>query len=237
MKGSKNQFWIITAVCLALIITGCAGDDEQGSPSQSDDGYINNQSVLDHGIYDESSGEHSEDYVETLSSGSGFNFGELKSNANMINTNNEKIGQVSFYALDDQMVVKAEAKGLEPGFHGFHIHQNGVCEPDAAEGPFMSAGDHYNPGGTDHSKHTGDMPPLYVASDSTAFLVAKLDRFTPQQLVDDNVAVIIHEKADNFANIPDRYQSTEQDTPGPDEETLRTGDSGDRASCGVVEGA
>ena len=47
-------------------------------------------------------------------------------------------------------------------------------------------------------------------------------------------AIIIHEKADNFANIPpDRYQQV-NGKPPPDETTLATGDAGKRVACGVI---
>ena len=47
-------------------------------------------------------------------------------------------------------------------------------------------------------------------------------------------SIIIHEKADNFANIPaERYQQT-NGTPPPDQTTLATGDAGKRVACGVI---
>jgi len=46
-------------------------------------------------------------------------------------------------------------------------------------------------------------------------------------------AIIIHEKADNFANIPpERYQQSRQ--PAADETTMATGDAGKRVACGVI---
>jgi superoxide dismutase, Cu-Zn family len=39
--------------------------------------------------------------------------------------------------------------------------------------------------------------------------------------------VMVHSGPDNFANIPPRYGT-------PDQETLDTGDSGSRIACGVV---
>jgi hypothetical protein len=41
--------------------------------------------------------------------------------------------------------------------------------------------------------------------------------------------------ADNFANIPTRYQSTTEGVFGPDSATLATGDAGARVACGVVD--
>ena len=49
----------------------------------------------------------------------------------------------------------------------------------------------------------------------------------------DGSAVMIHSGRDNLANIPSRYSSGA--TAGPDEETLKTGDSGSRVACGVLQ--
>jgi Cu-Zn family superoxide dismutase len=58
--------------------------------------------------------------------------------------------------------------------------------------------------------------------------VFETDRFTIRQLRDaDGSAVMVHAAADNFANIPPRYGT-------PDDETKNTGDAGARAACGVI---
>jgi len=44
---------------------------------------------------------------------------------------------------------------------------------------------------------------------------------------------MIHADRDNAGNIPDRY-ATDSGEPGPDEDTLATGDSGDRVACGLA---
>ena len=58
-------------------------------------------------------------------------------------------------------------------------------------------------------------------------LVTTTDAFTAEDLLAGaKTAIIIHEKADNFANIPpERYQQV-NGTPGPDETTMATGDAG-----------
>ena len=129
------------------------------------------------------------------------------------------------------VVVRASVHGLSPGFHGFHIHAVGACTP-----PFTSAGGHYNPGGTGHGAHAGDMLSLLVADDGTAQVRFTSERFDVSELFDaDGSAVIVHALPDNFANIPTRYHSHTENTLGPDSATLATGDSGGRVACGVVE--
>lgn len=100
------------------------------------------------------------------------------------------------------------------------------------------AGSHFQvPGHTGHPA-SGDLTSLEVRSDGSAKLVTTTDAFTAADLLaGQRTALIIHEKADNFGNIPpDRYQQ-KNGAAGPDEETLATGDSGKRVACGVIESA
>lgn len=139
-------------------------------------------------------------------------------------------GVVKLTTQGSTVVVRAEAQGLAPGFHGFHVHSVGQCVA-----PFTTAGGHYNPGGAGHGSHAGDMPSLLVLDDGTAELQFATDNFTIAELFDaDGSAIIVHALPDNVANIPMRYQSTTEGTFGPDSATLATGDAGARVACGVV---
>jgi superoxide dismutase, Cu-Zn family len=142
------------------------------------------------------------------------------------------------------ITVKTVAAGkLAPGFHGMHIHAVGKCEPNSvaptggAPGDFNSAGAHFQVAG--HTAHpaSGDLTSLEVRGDGSAMLVTTTDAFTAADLLAGaHTAIIIHEKADNFANIPpERYQQV-NGTPGPDETTMATGDAGKRVACGVISG-
>lgn len=140
------------------------------------------------------------------------------------------------------VTVKTTGGGqLAPGFHGLHIHSVGKCEassvaPTGGEpGDFNSAGGHFQAPG--HSGHpaSGDLTSLQVREDGTAELVTTTDAFTEEDLLAGaKTSIIIHEKADNFANIPpERYQQT-NGAPPPDQVTLATGDAGKRVACGVI---
>jgi superoxide dismutase, Cu-Zn family len=141
------------------------------------------------------------------------------------------IGFVKLTEQGGKVIVRGEVSGLTPGFHGFHVHTVGQCVP-----PFTTAGGHYNPGGVGHGSHAGDMPSLLVLDDGTAEAQFATDRYTIDELFDaDGSAIIVHAGADNFANIPTRYQSTTEGVFGPDSATLATGDAGARVACGVVD--
>jgi Cu-Zn family superoxide dismutase len=132
--------------------------------------------------------------------------------------------------------VSVVVKGLTPGFHGFHLHTTGVCDPRAVDpatgqvSPFFTAGGHFDPAGGAHPGHAGDLPPLLTGQDGTGTASVVTDRFGLRELTDaDGSAVVIHALPDNLANIPARYAPD-----GPDEATRRTGDAGGRVACGVI---
>ena len=155
---------------------------------------------------------------------------------NMVNPDGASAGTVTLRPEQNKVTVRAELEGLQPGFHGFHIHDVGLCEPDAPDGPFTTAKGHYVGEGASHGDHDGDMPSLYVGDDGRASLTVTLDTFTAEELTaGDGAAVMVHADRDNFANVPDRYTATGAAAPGPDQMTNSTGDAGARAACGVVE--
>lgn len=157
------------------------------------------------------------------------------------NADGTTVGTVSFADEDDHLVVTVEAEELEPGFHGLHIHTVGTCEPNSVApdggepGNFLSAGGHLQIDGRTEHPASGDLTSLQVGEDGTGMLVTTTDMVTLDDLrADDGRAVIIHEGADNFANIPTRYTLPDGATV-PDEQTLSTGDAGGRVACAVLE--
>jgi Cu-Zn family superoxide dismutase len=142
-----------------------------------------------------------------------------------------------------ELAITGRLSGLAPGFHGFHIHEIGVCDPDATDPagnptPFSTAGGHLNPAGVPHGQHAGDLPVLYVSGDGSARTTFDTDSARLAQILDANgSAFIIHAEADNYANIPNRYTSSTNGQSGPDDATLATGDSGGRVACGVIAAA
>ena len=144
--------------------------------------------------------------------------------AELRNAKGEKVGELTLTQEADGMKVAVEASNLPPGFHGFHIHAVGKCEP-----PFTSAGGHFNPANQNHPNHAGDLPNLLVNADGKASAVLRTARFKVPDLFDsDGSALIIHADPDNHANIAARYR------PDPDAATLGTGDAGGRIACGAM---
>jgi Cu-Zn family superoxide dismutase len=167
-----------------------------------------------------------------------------KLTAQLKNASGAEVATADFEFSPGYVTITVKTSGggqLTPGFHGLHIHSVGKCEANSvaptggAPGDFESAGGHFQVPG--HSGHpaSGDLASLQVRQDGTAELVTTTDAFTAEDLqAGAKTSIIIHEKADNFANIPpERYQQI-NGTPPPDQMTLATGDAGKRVACGVI---
>jgi Cu-Zn family superoxide dismutase len=112
--------------------------------------------------------------------------------------------------------IHLDVKGLAPGTHAIHVHENATCEgPD-----FKSAGAHLNPDKKQHGAdnpqgaHKGDLPNFEVKPDGTAKATVNARSIDSASL--NNVSLVIHEKADDYKTDP-------------------SGNSGARIACAVVK--
>ena len=185
----------------------------------------------------EGSGPAAEGQAESQPSGD-----KLTAELKLANGTPVATAEIQFTGDYATVTVRTTTPGeLTPGFHGMHIHQVGKCEANSvapnggAPGNFNSAGGHFQVPGRSGHPASGDLSSLQVREDGSAMLVTTTDAFTAEELTDGaGTAIIIHEKADNFANIPpERYQQVNGDPP-PDQATLATGDAGARVACGVI---
>lgn len=163
--------------------------------------------------------------------------GKPNAKATLFDVSGQDRGTVWLQEEDGVVSVRAAVNGLTPGFHGFHIHAVGSCDPSIPTGqtsPFTSAGGHLNPTGATHGSHAGDQPVLLVNADGSAYARFSSDRYGVESLFDaDGSAFIVHAAPDNYANISTRYSAG--GIAGPDAATLATGDAGGRVLCGVIE--
>jgi Cu-Zn family superoxide dismutase len=105
----------------------------------------------------------------------------------------DKIGTIQFTDSKYGLRVIPELKGLSPGLHAVHIHENPDCN---------DAGDHFDPGKTGKHEgpygegHLGDLPNITVEADGSATIEVLAPRVLAEDVV--NRAVIIHEGADRY---------------------------------------
>lgn len=130
-------------------------------------------------------------------------------------------GVVKLERKGERVHITGEIEGLEPGQHGFHIHEVGDCSgPNAktAGGHFAASrhvhGDPKGAGG----HHAGDFGNITANNAG----VAKLDLWSDLPLLTQGEqfvvgrAFVVHEGRDDLKTQP-------------------SGDSGDRIACGVIK--
>jgi Cu-Zn family superoxide dismutase len=127
-------------------------------------------------------------------------------------------GTVVFTKSDTGIVIRAEMEGLEPGKHGFHIHELGDCSDPEGK----SAGGHFNPydkrhgAPGDNERHVGDLGNIYADSTGKASL-NMIDTVISLNGSNSIIgrAVIVHQGEDDLVSQP-------------------TGNAGARVACGII---
>lgn len=146
--------------------------------------------------------------------------------ASIINGQGAEIGKATLTQGPTGLLIKVEATGLTPGWHGIHIHATGQCAA-----PFTSAGAHINhtdpktPHGLLNAQgpDDGDLPNLYAAVDGSAHgefftTKARISQDGPGQWLwdADGSALVIHANPDDHSSQP-------------------IGGAGDRVACAVLK--
>lgn len=149
-------------------------------------------------------------------------FGE----ATLMNASGARVGRAVLTQGATGLLIRIEATGLTPGWHGMHIHSVGQCTP-----AFTAAGAHVNhgiparPHGLLNAEgpDDGDLPNIFAAADGTA----SAEVFTTHARIADDgpgewlwdadgSALVIHANIDDHTSQP-------------------IGGAGDRVVCGVME--
>jgi Cu-Zn family superoxide dismutase len=148
---------------------------------------------------------------------------DVAARAVLRNRLNEEVGSAELTETAGSVRLAVEIADLQPGEHGFHIHETGSCDaPD-----FESAGGHFNPTDEEHGimdpegSHVGDMANLVVSQDGTAEAARTIDRANlgdgPRSLLrSGGTAIMIHARPDDYETDP-------------------SGAAGARIACGVIE--
>ena len=127
-------------------------------------------------------------------------------------------GVIHFVQKGDKVRITGEIEGLEPGEHGFHVHEFGDCSDAKA----MNAGGHFNPDKKMHGgphaedRHVGDLG--NVKADDSGKAVVNISDTMVRLAGKHSVigrSVVVHEKRDDLKSQP-------------------AGDAGARFGCGVI---
>ena len=116
------------------------------------------------------------------------------------------LGSATLTAAPKGVLLKVEAKGLTPGWHGLHFHEKADC----SKADFTSAGAHTH--GAEKGVHgllnpaaneTGDLPNVYAGADGSANAEVLTALTTLAALKDaDGSALVIHAGPDDHMAQP-----------------------------------
>ncbi len=113
-------------------------------------------------------------------------------------------GRVELFRLQEGVLLTARVSGLPEqtaegaSVFGFHIHAGESCTGNADD-HFADALTHYNPEGTEHPRHAGDLPPLF-AFGGEAYQAVWLGDIEVSEVL--GKAVIIHADRDDLSSQP-----------------------------------
>ena len=121
----------------------------------------------------------------------------------------ETLGTITAQDGGSGLLLTPDLKGLPPGSHGFHVHENPACGPGEKDGKptaGTAAGNHFDPKASGQHLgplglgHLGDLPMLTVAGDGSAKEAVTATRLHVADLA--GRALVIHADADNYADKP-----------------------------------
>ncbi len=138
----------------------------------------------------------------------------LSRTAAIVNQSQVSIGTVAVTQAPHGIIIRIDASGLTPGWHGTHFHSVADCSDTGfkasgghvhAMGATMSVHGQLNPASTDQ----GDLPNIFAGKDGRV----KVDLFAPSLsllpdgsrllLLDaDGSALVIHAGADDYRSQP-----------------------------------
>ena len=136
------------------------------------------------------------------------------------------VGTATLTEAPHGVLLRVEAKGLTPGWHGLHFHEKGDCgTPD-----FKSAGAHVHTAATTihgllnpEANDSGDLPNVFAGADGSATAEAYSTLVSlkgaggrPALLDADGSSIVVHASPDDYKTQP-------------------IGGAGARVACGVVK--
>ena len=142
--------------------------------------------------------------------------------ATLMSNDGEEIGTVTFTQAPTGLLMRVEAEGLTPGWHGIHIHAVGDCG-DAA---FQNAGSHVNHNQAPHGllnpegPDDGDLPNIQAGENGQASAEmfttsARIAENGPGQWLwdEDGSAIVIHASPDDHRSSPSAERATASPAP------------------------
>lgn len=207
----------LASLLIAFSFSACK-KDEKAEPAKNTEAPA--KPATEKPAIDAAAAAHGADHAKPAADTAGASMAQ----ATMAAASGSKVeGTVHFSMKGETVSVHAKLTGLEPGEHGFHVHDKGDCSaPDG-----KSAGGHFNPHSVDHgdpkgeTHHAGDLGNITANAEGVAEMTVELPTSFLSLAPDaaNNIvgrAVIVHGGADDLKSQP-------------------SGAAGPRLGCGVIE--
>lgn len=207
----------ITAAALGLLLAGPALAQQGAHGSGTGEG-LERQGPIGTRPH---SGQDQQTLQQTNVAGTNV---QITATAEMQDAKGNRQGTVAIVQTPSgSLLMQVRLEGVPEGWHGFHIHETGRCDPP----DFKSAGGHWDPGGHGHGvmnargRHAGDLPNVFAGADGRVMVDLFLDQValepgTPNSLLPSGSrSLVLHAQEDDYATDP-------------------AGNSGDRIGCGVI---
>ncbi len=146
---------------------------------------------------------------------------------NLLGRDGKTLGKITVTEAPKGVILRIEATGIPPGWHGVHFHEKGMC---GAMDKFTDAGAHVHAATpvvhgilNANANDDGDLPNIFAGADGkiTVELYSTLVAVNPGNgrpaLMDqDGSSLVIHGKPDDYQSQP-------------------IGGSGERIACAVIQ--
>lgn len=223
----RNIFRLLAVVIVTstLTLVGCDAGDEKVADEQSDASTLEPLPEEDSSQQEGDGSQMMERYPERTMPGSpgAGDTTATRAIARISPVGDGSVeGVISFSSDMSTVQISGQLAGLEPGKHGFHIHENGDCGGDNAE----AAGGHFNPSGNPHGSpdddadehHAGDFGNIVANSEGMARVNFSDSEISLSEDANNVIgkAIVVHSGEDDLSTQP-------------------SGDAGNPVACGVIE--
>ena len=154
---------------------------------------------------------------------------------------------------NDPVIVEVNLQGLPPGIHGFHVHEYpikleylnqmklGIVPKDLCK----TLGGHFNPNGTVHgsykcntTRHAGDLINNLEVDSNKKVHIKFVDPLISLYLEDKNCiinkSIVIHKEPDDEGLPGLIAMQQNKKLNKKEQESLKTGNAGNRIACGNI---
>ena len=203
-SSTRRMSWRALAPIVAIAavgLTACSNNEEPTDVPGTTPPVWTGSAAPESSDHGDSHGSESESgAAQAGAAQGGASAGSSALTADLKTVDGASAGTVSFSEQDGDVQVTIDVEGLEPGYHGVHVHAVGKCEPQSAAptggapGAFLSAGPHLQVEGSTSVPESGDLVSVVVHEDGTATTTVTTTAFILEDLQgEEGTSVVVHQ--------------------------------------------